>query len=127
MNVSQRGRWWKRIAYLAGGAACLLFIIWGVAIALTERTASFSYAPLPASVSIVAPRHEPAIRRARDHVQAMMLERQIPGLSVAVAVEGEIVWSEAFGYADRERHVPATPETQFRVASLSKLFTAAAL
>jgi CubicO group peptidase (beta-lactamase class C family) len=127
MNVSQRRRWWERIAYLAGGATCLLFIIWGVAIAVTERTASFFHAPLPASVSIVAPRHEPAIRRARDHAQAMMSERQIPGLSVAVAVEGEIVWSEAFGYADRERHVPATPETQFRVASLSKLFAAAAL
>jgi CubicO group peptidase (beta-lactamase class C family) len=50
---------------------------------------------------------------------------QIPGLSVAVAVDGEIVWAEGLGWADLERGVSMTPETRFRLASVSKLFTAA--
>jgi CubicO group peptidase (beta-lactamase class C family) len=50
-----------------------------------------------------------------------------PGMSVAVAVRGDVVWSEAFGYADVEQEVRATPQTRFRVGSVSKLLTAAAL
>lgn len=56
-----------------------------------------------------------------------MAERQIPGLSVAVAIDGRLVWSEGFGYADREKRLLACPQTQFRIASLSKLLTAAAM
>ena len=51
----------------------------------------------------------------------------IPGLSVAVLVDGEIVWSEGLGYADLESRVPATPLTRFRIGSVSKPVTAAAL
>jgi len=50
---------------------------------------------------------------------------QIPGLSVAVMVDGEIVWTEGLGWADLERGEPVTPETRFRLASVSKLYTAA--
>jgi len=56
-----------------------------------------------------------------------MVEREIPGLSVAVAVDGQIVWSEGLGYAIREAEVRACPETRFRVGSVSKLFTVAAM
>jgi CubicO group peptidase (beta-lactamase class C family) len=57
----------------------------------------------------------------------MMAERQIPGLSVCIAVSGKTVWSEGFGYADRERQTRACPSTQFRIASVSKTLTAAAM
>jgi serine beta-lactamase-like protein LACTB len=42
-------------------------------------------------------------------------------------VNGHIVWSEGFGYADLERRVPVTNETQFRIGSVSKPLTAAAV
>lgn len=48
-----------------------------------------------------------------------------PGLSVAVAVGGDIIWAEGLGEADAENHVPVDPRTRFRVGSLSKLLTAA--
>lgn len=51
----------------------------------------------------------------------------IPGFALAVAVDGKIVWSEAFGYADVEGKRPATPETQFRIGSVSKPLTADAV
>lgn len=48
---------------------------------------------------------------------------QIPGVSVAVVMDGHVVWSEAFGYANLELRAPATPDTRFRIASISKTFT----
>ncbi len=57
--------------------------------------------------------------------EAVLKEYSLPGMSVAVAIDGKIVWSEAFGFADLETKAPATPNTKFRAGSVSKVFTAA--
>ena len=57
----------------------------------------------------------------------MLLAENLPGLSVAVARDGEIVWTEGVGWADVEGRVPVTPRTQFRLGSVSKTLTAAAV
>jgi CubicO group peptidase (beta-lactamase class C family) len=49
----------------------------------------------------------------------------IPALAAAVAVRGRIIWSEAFGDADREARRPATTRTQFGIGSVSKALTMA--
>src|SRR5438552_4211155 len=67
-----------------------------------------------------------AVARARAIV-CDQLAGKIPGLQVAVAVGGKLVWSEAFGYADLAREVPVTAESQFRIGSVSKPLTAAAV
>ncbi|HEX9292641.1 MAG TPA: serine hydrolase domain-containing protein [Gemmatimonadales bacterium] len=65
---------------------------------------------------------------ARAHAIACeKLSPNIPGFALAVAVDGQIVWSEAFGYADLEAKRPATPATQFRIGSVSKSLTADAV
>jgi CubicO group peptidase (beta-lactamase class C family) len=51
---------------------------------------------------------------------------RIPGLSVAVASGQGPVWTRAWGFSDLENHVVATPRTVFRLASISKPFTATA-
>jgi serine beta-lactamase-like protein LACTB, mitochondrial len=51
----------------------------------------------------------------------------LPGLSVAVAADGELVWAEGFGFADVRRRAPVTPLTKFRLGSVSKTLTAAAV
>jgi CubicO group peptidase (beta-lactamase class C family) len=61
----------------------------------------------------------------RSEVRALMAKEAIPGMSVAVAVDGRIVWSEGFGFADLEQSVPASGTTRYRLGSVSKLFTAA--
>jgi serine beta-lactamase-like protein LACTB, mitochondrial len=48
-------------------------------------------------------------------------------MSVAVAVDGELVWAEGFGVADLEQCVPVTPKTKFRIGSTSKPLTSAAV
>jgi len=67
-----------------------------------------------------------AVTRARALVCDRLLPR-LPGLQVAVGVNGRLVWSEGFGYADRDKRVPVTNETQFRIGSVSKPLTAAAV
>ena len=51
----------------------------------------------------------------------------IPGLSLAVAESGEVRHEAGFGFADVENEVPARPETVYRLASVSKPITAAAV
>ena len=48
-----------------------------------------------------------------------------PGMSVAVAVHGKLVWAEGFGLADLEQCVPVSPQTKFRIGSTSKPLTSA--
>ena len=55
------------------------------------------------------------------------MQENLPGLSVAVAIDDEIVWAEAFGFADVEKRAPVTPRTRFRTGSVSKTLTAAAV
>jgi CubicO group peptidase (beta-lactamase class C family) len=50
-----------------------------------------------------------------------------PGCSAAVNVDGQIVWSAAYGRASLERDEPFTPETLVDIGSTSKQFTATAL
>ena len=68
-----------------------------------------------------------AIHLAEVVVQEFMQENNVPGMSAAVGIGREIVWSEGFGYADLENNVKTTVQTRFRIGSVSKPVTAAAL
>src|SRR5687767_12444790 len=50
-----------------------------------------------------------------------------PSVAIAVVQNGEIVWEEAFGWADQQRRIAATPATPYYLASVSKIFTSTAL
>jgi CubicO group peptidase (beta-lactamase class C family) len=63
----------------------------------------------------------------RALIHAGMVEHALPSLAVAVARDGEVLWEEAFGWADRAQRVPATPHTLYSLASISKPITATAL
>ena len=60
-------------------------------------------------------------------IEGQMAYRGLPGMSLAVVHDQELVWARGFGWADVERQVPATPETLYRVASITKTFTATAI
>jgi serine beta-lactamase-like protein LACTB, mitochondrial len=68
-----------------------------------------------------------AVERGRQVVRASLTEQNLPGLSVAVGVGGEIVWAEGFGWADLENRVPVAPDTRFRIGTASKALTSAAV
>lgn len=50
-----------------------------------------------------------------------------PGAAVLVAQNGKIIYQKGFGFASLENRVPITPETKFRIGSITKQFTAAAI
>ena len=54
-------------------------------------------------------------------------ERRLPSVSAAVFQRGEVVWAEAVGLADVEGADPTTPETQYRIGSITKVFTTIAV
>ena len=64
---------------------------------------------------------------ADAHLASLRESYSNPGMSAAVAVAGQIVWSGAAGYADVAAELPATPETVYRLGSVSKVVTAAAV
>lgn len=51
----------------------------------------------------------------------------VPGVAIAVVHEGEILWTEGYGSSDLATGAPLTPQTRFRLGSVSKLFTATAV
>jgi CubicO group peptidase (beta-lactamase class C family) len=63
----------------------------------------------------------------RARVRRLMDSAKVPSLSIAVGRNGRIIWEEAFGYADLERQVRATPTTLYSLASISKPMTATGL
>ncbi len=67
-----------------------------------------------------------AVKAARQVVLAHLMEENLPGLSVAVGREGELVWAEGFGFADLRANVPITPEHRFRIGTASTALTSAA-
>jgi CubicO group peptidase (beta-lactamase class C family) len=58
---------------------------------------------------------------------AFMSAHSVPGLSVAVARHGELLYERGFGFADRDKNERVTPAHLFRIASVSKPITSATL
>ncbi|MHA1731900.1 MAG: serine hydrolase domain-containing protein [Promethearchaeota archaeon] len=67
------------------------------------------------------------LARLDGFLAAEVEEGHLPGLGVGVVYKGEVVYQEGFGNADLEGGVPVTPDTVFRVASISKTLTAVAV
>jgi serine beta-lactamase-like protein LACTB len=119
---------WAAVAVLAVGA--LLTVILGVGWYM--RATATPLHPNLQDVSSVThsaplPRWSAAVERGRQSVRAGLGEQNLPGLSVAVGVGGDIVWAEGFGWADLERRAPVTPDTRFRIGTASTALTSAAV
>ncbi len=86
---------------------------------LNQRCVSQTFIEPPA-------KYAPAVVKARRAISDGLCQ-QVPAVQVAVAVDGKIVWSEGFGYADLERHIQVSPTSMFRIGSVSKPLTAGAV
>lgn len=85
--------------------------------------------PMITQAQVAAPAAvETDVDQARALVRELMTTNRIPGLSISVAEDGELVWSEGFGLADLEQQVPVDPSrTKFRIGSVSKPMTTVGL
>ena len=66
----------------------------------------------------------PAIEKVRKAIPGYMSERNIPGLSITIAKDGKMLWSEGFGVQNTETNREVTVNSMFRVGSLFKTVTA---
>ena len=119
---------WRVEAALA--ACCAVVIIAGaVAVYFAFNTGPIhtNAAAIPSTAAAVgSERHVTAVEEVRRRARSLLVEEDLPGLSVAVAMDGAILWAEGFGYADVDR-TPMTPLTRVRLGALSKPLTAAAV
>jgi D-alanyl-D-alanine carboxypeptidase len=60
-------------------------------------------------------------------IRAQLAYRGLPGVAVGVVSDQQLVWAKGFGFADVEAKTAMTPDTKFRMASHSKLFTATSI
>jgi len=73
------------------------------------------------------PRVQEALRLLETWMSAQRDYEGIPGASLAVVHDQELVYAKGFGYAHVEAQVPATPNTMYSICSISKLFTSVSL
>jgi len=60
-------------------------------------------------------------------MEGQLAYRGLPGVSVGVVYDQQLVWSKGFGFADVKNKVAMTPQVKFRIASHSKMFAAIAI
>lgn len=84
-----------------------------------------------ASVHVIAdPSFANTIKTTTDYINEELKNtfgddpEKYPAVSVAMVYDKDIVWTAAFGYADLEKKIPATSETVYLLASVSKTFAA---
>ena len=65
--------------------------------------------------------------KVEEYIRSEMVSQQIPGVSLAVIRNGEIVLARGYGLANIEHQVPVKPETIFQSGSMGKQFTATAV
>lgn len=62
-----------------------------------------------------------------DYMEQIRADNGLPGFSLAVAIDGELVFSEGVGFAELDNHTPETGRTVHNVASVSKVLAAVAI
>ena len=62
-----------------------------------------------------------------DNFYNSLKGKEGPGIAVLVAKDGNVLYRKGFGYADIKNKIPVTPDTKFRIGSVTKQFTAAAI
>jgi serine beta-lactamase-like protein LACTB, mitochondrial len=130
-SETEPGRWKQTALTLIGVGVFVVFLA-GLGIRTFVMAVSTKLHPNPTDVPSVAlaapsPKWAPAVDQGRQLARAGLVRQNLPGLSVAVGVGGDIVWAEGFGWADMEKRVPVAPGLRFRIGHTSNSLTSAAV
>jgi N-acyl-D-amino-acid deacylase len=90
-------------------------------VAVLRHTAAHSQATPIASEEV------PDLAEFDRTMTALMMRWDLPGSQLAVAKDGKLVFSRAYGLADRDTGEPVQPTSLFRIASVTKVITAVAI
>lgn len=84
-------------------------------------------APAAAGVAPPAtssPDRSPGTGELDEQILHAMRERGLPGLAVSILVDGRVVHARGYGLSNLELQTPVTPQSSFKLASVTKTFTA---
>jgi len=126
MAKSRTGTWIALIVVVVGLPLVAIPGLWWYMSATATRLHPNSHdVPLVAQ-SAPLPKWAGAVELGRQAVRASLTQQNLPGVSVAVGIGGNIVWAEGFGFADLESRAPVTPNHRFRIGTASTVLTSAA-
>ena len=60
-------------------------------------------------------------------IEATVAAEGLPGLSIGLVHDQDLIWAKSYGFANLEKQIPASPATLYRLASVTKVFTATAI
>jgi CubicO group peptidase (beta-lactamase class C family) len=69
----------------------------------------------------------PSVATYDESIKQLMVEWNLPGLTLAVVRDGKLIVARGYGYSNYDAKQPMKPDTRMRIASASKTFTAAAI
>src|SRR5262245_29673443 len=104
-------------------AVALILVPATLACAAGKREPKRPAAPAACKQTIAAGKYRRAIAAARPLVRRLHAGLRAPGMSLAVAARGKIIWSVECGYADLKTRKLVDPHTRFRIGSVSKPLT----
>lgn len=81
------------------------------------------YAQAPAAAS-AAVDYSKQLQAIEEKTEARRTELGIPGMSLVIVKDDQIIFMKGFGYKDFEKKIGVTPDTQFAIGSATKAFTA---
>jgi len=117
--------WARRTAVAVGVpiAACAAFFVHAATITAPLFAQPFDVPSV--SDPAPSPQWAAAVDRARPMVRAAIVEQNLPGVSIAVGLGGDIIWAEGFGWRDVVTETPVTPDTRFNIGTAAPVVTAA--
>ena len=87
----------------------------------------FSLLILPVPTAVTSAQSKPDFSDVAERINKTLVAGRVPAMSVAVVQHGRIIWEHGFGWADRERNIPATANSPFYLASVTKSLTSTAI
>jgi CubicO group peptidase (beta-lactamase class C family) len=115
-------REWPGLSRGAGAAACLAVLLACGGEPTTPPVSPPAQQEIPISGAAV-----PGMGSFDQIIPDLMRKHAIPGGAVAVLRDGRLIYARGFGYADVENKTPVQPDALFRIASVSKPITSAAI
>jgi len=99
----------KKLLYVASAFCVFVIIIFNLSITRVEAFQAYTHTALTDSV---------------DKMFEQWDKNDTPGAALGIFKDGRIIYTRGYGMANLEYNIPMTPQTVFRIASVSKQFTA---
>lgn len=111
---------------------CLTLLLAAACAPLPAPAPAPTNTPLPPTATSIPPTPTPTpippdVIAEIDTMLGNLADKKLFVGSVLIASQGEVLLSKGYGLADQTQNIPNTPQTRFRLASLTKQFTAMAI